>query len=183
MKPLFFANEKFSPLAGEKWVKYCEWAKIPLLTEVVSLDCLLCPRILLEIQDAHWPHIVNEDFPLSYFSNLDYLLKGVAHAPSRNILGLYRNPVAQIETKPAAGQFVFLGYDLIEEGTKISALTNCGGFPDVFGNHELNQFGLITGFARAHEVQQQLAARYPKKPHAQCERYAIWRLEESGGDN
>jgi hypothetical protein len=72
-----------------------------------------------------------------------------------------------------------VGYDLIEEQTQISALTNCGGFPDVFRNEELNRFGLIDNFERASKVRSLLVQRHPEEHHAQCEMYAIWRLNES----
>ena len=49
--PLFIATERFDPTDGENWQKYCEWAKIPALVEVVSLDALLCGRIIEEFQD------------------------------------------------------------------------------------------------------------------------------------
>jgi hypothetical protein len=71
-----------------------------------------------------------------------------------------------------------MGYDLIEEETQISAITNCGGFPDVFSNEELNRVGLISSFERAYEVRRLLAERHPEEPHAQCEMYALWRLNE-----
>ena len=74
-----------------------------------------------------------------------------------------------------------MGYDLIDDQTQVSALTNCGGFPDVFRNDELNRFGLIDEFNRAREVKTQLAERYPEEAHAKCEMYAIWRLNESKG--
>jgi hypothetical protein len=178
MTPLFVATEKFGPLDGERWQRYCAWAKIPGLTEVVSLDCLLCPRIISEIGEEDWGHIVCEDFRLNYFHHLDFLLKRIATVPRRNGLGVYRNPDTQIDTRPAVGDFDFMGYDLIEEQTQISALVNCGGFPDAFSNNELNQFGLIAGFERACEIQRRLAELHPEEPHAQCERYALWRLNE-----
>jgi len=178
MTPLFVATEKFGPLDFQGWEVYQAGAGIPGLVEVVSLDGSLCPRIIHEFLEEDWPHLVNEDFRLSYFYHLDYLLQRVAGIPRRNILGVYRNSEIHIEAKPAGGDFVFIGYDLIEEETQISALTNCGGFPEVFSNAELNQYGLITGFARACEVQRRLAELYPKEPHAQCERYAVWRLNE-----
>ena len=178
MNPVFVAREKFGPWDGEKWEKYIAWAKIPNLTEIVGLDSLLCPRLLNKIEDEDWSHIVNEDFHFSYFGDLDYLLKRVANIPRRNILGLYRNPNAPVQTPPAAGDFVFLGYELIEDQTQISALTNCGGFPESFTNDELNQFGLLKSFARACEIQRHLAKFNPEEHHAQCKRYAIWRLNE-----
>jgi len=177
--PLFIATERFDPSDGEKWQKYCDWAKIPGLVEVVSLDSMLCKRLINKIQDEDWLHIVNENFRLAYFYDLDYLMQRVQDIPRKSILGLYRNPELHIEVAPGPGVFGFVGYDLIEEQTQISALTNCGGFPDVFGNDELNHFGLIYSFTRACEVRRLLARSYPEDPHADCELYALWRLNES----
>jgi len=59
-----------------------------------------------------------------------------------NILGLYRESPRLIQfALPAREISSFVGYDLIEEQTQISALTNCGGFPDVSATNELNRFG------------------------------------------
>ena len=69
-------------------------------------------------------------------------------------------------------------YDLIEDMTEISGLSNCGGFPDVFANGELNQYGLLPEFRRAGEVRELLVIRHPDENHAQCEMYAIWRLAQ-----
>ena len=180
--PLFIAAERFDPTHGEKWRKYYEWAKIPALAEVVSLDTLLCRHIIKEFLDEDWQHIVCEDFRLDYFLHLDYLKQRIQGVPRRNVLGLYRNPEARITVAPASGDFCFVGYDLIDEETQISALTNCGGFPDVFRNDELNRFGLIDGFGRAREVRRLLAECYPDEAHARCEMYALWRLNESEPD-
>jgi hypothetical protein len=175
--PLFIATERFSPADGEKWRKYFEWAKIPQLTEIVGLDSMLCPRIATELSDEDWNHVVCEDFRLDYFLHLDYLKQRTEGISRKNILGLYRNSETHIVAPPAPERFCFVGYDLIEEQTQISALTNCGGFPDVFQNHELNRFGLIEDFERASEVRYQLLERHSEEPHADCELYAIWRLE------
>jgi hypothetical protein len=180
--PLFIATERFDPSDGEKWQKYCEWAKIPGLAELVSLDGMLCKHLIKEFNDEDWNHIVNEDFQLDYFYHLDYLLRRVQTAARRNILGLYRNPKTHIADAPGLGDFNFMGYDLIEKQGSTSALTNCGGFPAVFSNDELNSFGLIEDFDRALVVRRSLAERHPEEPHAQCELYAIWRLNEEDLD-
>ncbi len=176
--PLFIATERFDPSDGEKWEKYIAWAKIPALVEIVSLDSLLCPRLIDGPEAEDWQHIVCEDFRLDYFYHLDYLKQRIQDIHRRNLLGLYRNPEAHIVAAPGPGDFDFIGYDLIEEQTQISALTNCGGFPDVFRNDELNRFGVIASFARACEVRRLLAEHHPQEAHAQCEMYAIWRLNE-----
>jgi hypothetical protein len=178
MTPLFLATEKFTPSDGARWQSYIEWAKIPNLVEIVSLDAILCPRIGSELVGEDWNHVIQENFRLDYFRHLDYLLQRVAGVMRRNILGLYRNPASHIDTAPADGPFVFVGYDLIEEQTQVSALTNCGGFPDAFSNDELNDCGLISVFFRAQEVRNSLLEQNPQDPHAACEMYAVWRLTE-----
>ena len=178
-EPLFIAGERFGPTDGEKWLKYFEWAKIPALKEVVSLDNCLCAHLVNnDLTDEDWNHIVNADFRLDYFLHLDYLLNRISDIKRRNVLGLYRNPESHIEIAPAAGNFHFAGYDLIEEQTQISALVNCGGFPKAFSNEELNPFGLISEYRRASEVKKLLVEKHPEESHADCELYAIWRLDE-----
>lgn len=176
--PLFLATERFDPSDGESWEKYINWARIPNVVEIISLDGSLCPHLIKEFTADDWNHIVNENYRLDYFYHLDYLLSRVAGIKKRNILGLYRNPINHITTPPESGDFEFKGYDLIEDATQISALTNCGGFPDAFSNDDLNPFGLITEFTRAVEVQRLLKEKYPDDDHADCELYAIWRLKE-----
>lgn len=177
--PVFIATERFDATDGEKWDWYFEWAKIPRLTELVGLDSTLCPRAINEFTDEDWNHIECEDFRLSYFHQLDYLKRRVQGLSRINVLGVYRNPAIHITIPPASAPFSFIGHDLIEEATHISALNNCGGFPDVFRNDELNQFGLLENFARATEVRRHLRERHPEEAHADCELYAIWRLNES----
>ena len=176
-EPFFIATERFDA-TDKAWLKYFEWAKIPGLLEVVGLDGSLCNPIIGELLDEDWNHNVKADYQTQYFCHLDYLLNRVQAVKRRNILGLYRNPEAHLIKAPGAGDFRFMGYELIEEQTNISALTNCGGFPDAFSNEELNYCGLISEFERAKEVKRLLVEKYPEEAHADCEMFAIWRLNE-----
>jgi len=141
---------------------------------------LLCPHVVKELRGEDWHHIVCEDFPSRLFlpSGLSERADSgcFSQETSWDSIGIPR--LIQFAA-PAQGDFKFVGYDLIEEQTQISALTNCGGFPDVFSNNELNRFGLIDRFHRACPVRRLLAGRHPEEPHAQCELYAIWRLDET----
>lgn len=74
------------------------------------------------------------------------------------------------------GRFKFLGYDLIEEGSGVSALTNCGGFSAAFENNMLNSVGLLPTYAQAKIVQKSLHLHYPDEIHAFCDMWAIWRM-------
>jgi hypothetical protein len=175
MKYLYIANEKFTPRDAESWAKYIGWSKLTHLSEVVSLDPMLCPPILNEIKDEYWPHIANEDYLSNYFIDLSYLLSQFADTSKFNILCLVRNPDAQ-PAAPGNSNYEFLGYDLIDTEQSASALTNCGGFSDVFLGSELTTTGLLPTHKRAVEVQSQLRLLHPEERHANCNVWAIFRV-------
>jgi hypothetical protein len=124
------------------------------------------------MKHGYWPHIANED--CRFFTDLAFLVEQISNIPKRNLLGVYRNPPT-LPPSPGPATFEFLGYDLVEVQGSISALTNCGGFPDVFDNAELSLKGLLTSHARACEVQSHLRLKHPEEPHADCHVWAIFR--------
>ena len=176
MVPWFLATEPFTPAAGETWEKYVEWSGLTQLKEVVSLDGMLCPRILHDMKGEYWPHIVNENFLLDFFVDFGFLMAQVAHIESKNVLCVFRDPLQPPQAPPCA-DFQFLGYDLLDRECAASALTNCGGFPAVFANSELSPVGLLPDFERTIEVQQQLRSLYPEERHADCRVWAIFRMQ------
>ena len=182
MHPWFIATERFTSGHGEAWAKYVAWSGLKHLDEVVSLDPMLCPTILPKIKDEYWPHIVNDDFMLNFFTDLDFLLEEVASVPEANLLCVYRNPSTPPMPYRGAVPFEFLGYDLVDTGGSASALTNCGGFPDVFSNDELSSQGLLTSLSRAIQVQSELRTRHPEHHHADCHVWAISRATVRGVD-
>jgi hypothetical protein len=109
-----------------------------------------------------------------YFLDFDFLLKQVAAIGKRNLLCMFRNPT-QRPVAPAVADFEFLGFDLVDVHDTASALTNCGGFPDVFANSELSRFGLLPDFNRAVDVQTVLRSLHPQDPHANCHLWVIFR--------
>ena len=175
MEPWFIATKPFGPGDGDAWTNYVAWAGLPQLHELVSLDESLCPTVLPDLPDRYWPHIVNEDFMLRYFRDLAFLLNQVDHVAARNVLCVYRDPPVHPASPPA--NFRYLGYDLVDVQGGVSALSNCGGFPDVFAGSELSGHGLLTNHARAVHVQASLRERHPGKSHADCHCWAIFRLE------
>src|SRR5262249_8959065 len=173
MQPWFIATECFTAQGGEAWEKYIAWSGLRHLDEVVSLDPMLCPTLLPEIKAEYWPYIVNEDFMLTFFVDLEFLRKQLADIRERNLLCVYRNPP---RPAPPYKGFEFLGYDLVDVQGSASALTNCGGFPDVFANSELSSKGLLTSHDRAFQVQADLRAKHPEEHHADCHVWAISRV-------
>jgi|SRR4029077_18983477 hypothetical protein len=177
MKPWFVATEPFDPRDGAKWQKYIEWSGLTQLVELFSLDPILCPPVLDDVKDEYWPHIVNEDFMLAFFLDADFLRQQVANIQHKNLLCVFRNPSEP--PIPPDGSFEFAGYDLVDVQHSASALTNCGGFPDVFSNSELSTIGLLPNFNRAVEVQTLLRQRHPEEHHAKCHLWAIFRERPS----
>jgi hypothetical protein len=148
------------------------------LTELVSLDSSLCGPVVREIVDDDWAHIVNADFMLHLFTDLDYLVRRVGDLRGRNLLCVYRNPASHPEAPVTSNfRFAFEGYDLVEVGGGTSALVNCGGFPEAFSNDELSVHGLLSSLDRANEVQHSLRQHYPDEPHASCNVWAIFRAD------
>lgn len=177
MQPLFIATRKFDPSCGKKWDDYVIWTGLSHLNEVVSLDILLCPTVLPEILDIYWEHITNKNLMLNYFRNLDFLLNQIEGMSNKNILCVYRNPELNFSFATSHTEFNLLGFDLIELGTGISAISNCGGYPDVFENSELSRQCLVTDHLRAIEIQSTLRALHPADSHANCDIWAIFRME------
>ena len=175
--PLYIVTERFDPGRGTDWDKYVDWSGLTQLREVVSLDSILCPKVIDGILAEDWEHIVNADFMLDYFTDLEYLIQRAGSLEGRNLLCVYKNPDA--DAKPSDARFALEGYDLVDVMGGISALTNCGGFSLAFANSELNQVGLLSTLDRADSVRSALMSNYPAEPHANCDVWAIFRANHS----
>ena len=71
--------------------------------------------------------------------------------------------------------FVFCGYDLVEEATAISAITNCGGSFTSIPYDKLTEYGLLPTYKDAVLTQCALLEEDPDEPHADCVICKIWR--------
>jgi len=179
MQPFFIATETFTPRNSDAWSNYVAWSHLTQLTEVVSLDPLLCRTVLPDIQDEYWPHIVNENFMLHFFVDLDFLIQQLPTTGEFNLLCVFRNP-DRPPPYPLPSGFEFLGFDLVDVEGNASALSNCGGFPDIFDNGELSSKGLLTSYSRAIQVQSYLRDQHPEEHHADCHLWAIARSIVAG---
>jgi|SRR5215468_5663053 len=175
MKPWFIATEKFDK-TDSGWDKYIDWSGLKQLDEVVSVGSL-CGTVLPDIKSDYWGHIVNEDYMLNFFVDEEYLRGLVSHIQRKNFLCVFRNPEFHPSEKIPKG-FDFVGYDFVDKDADISALTNCGGFPDAFSNDELSVKGLLTSFDRAKQAQADLRRLHPEDFHADCDLWAIFRSTE-----
>ncbi len=175
----YTANERFGPWDGESWRTYVKWSGLTQLGEVL-FDGILCPRLVSLDCDEDWNHNLHEDFEIDLFWDEAYLRTKLTHLTNWNLLAVARNPATDPKDWAPEEGFQFVGSDLVEIGGGISALTNCGGFPDVFSNSEISSVGLIPEWHRAIEIQSKLATAHPREPHAQCDVWSIWRWQPPG---
>ena len=155
MPVIYSAVKRFDPACGESWTKFIEWSRLTQLREVVSLDCILCPSVIVidALTAEDWQHNVNENFKCHLFHDLEYLLGKLAGTNRVNVLAMMQNPTAADLGSFADRQFLFRGFDLVELQTGISALVNCGGFPKAFAPTDLSDCGLLFDHAKALSAQ------------------------------
>lgn len=166
--------QRFDPSQPDSWKSYIEWSGLRHLSEIVSLDCCLCPPALREFEQEDWQHAVYSEFVTAVFDSAQYAEARVAVGSDRSrlqLLALMREPDELVDLQG----FQCLGFDLIEEATAISALTNCQGFEGAFTAADLNRYGLIDELERALQVRARLKELYPDEHHADCAVWALWR--------
>jgi hypothetical protein len=177
MRVGFRLVERFDPNWGRSWDRYIEWSKLDHLREVVGLDCSLCPAVLRDFSDEDWKHIVYAEYLPAIFDDCEYLFSRISSSINREsvqLIAVVREP-EPVDLQAVLPGFEWLGFDLIEESTSISAVTNCGGFDGGFSNRDLNACGLVPDLERTRQIRGRLLALYPEEPHADCAVWAIWR--------
>ena len=165
---------QFGPQNGTAWTRYLEWSKLNQITDFCSLDSILNNSVFTPSTAKDWDNCVNEDFKTDLITNLEFALHVQRNALQSRIFGVTIDP----RSAPSHEHFdQFLGYDIIDGYCDVSLLTNCGGFPDVFSNDLINQFGLIGDITIAYEVRDNLRNKYSTDSHAKaCEVWAVYRV-------
>ena len=170
MSPIFIACRKFDPHCGEAWSSYIAWSGLQQVTELVSLDNILCPLIIQELIEEDWEYNVHANNRVYFFRDYQYLKRRIAYdASQHNLLGIFERPT---QTPAAMDAFTFCGYEIWDSHESISVLTNCGAFPDVYSPAELNQFGLLTDLAHANRIAETIRNTHWADDH--CRDCHVW---------
>jgi hypothetical protein len=172
----YTAIEIFDPSTSEAWAKYIEWSGLDHLKEVISLDSMLCPSLIEGLTAEDWDHKVYEDIFHDLFRDLSYLLRRIRPRGRYQIVATIREPSREAITDFSDERFGFKGYDLLEDQTRVSALTNCGGFDLAFSKADISDCGLLWEHEKAYDVRDALLRHYPEESHADCAVWALWRL-------
>lgn len=167
---------------GMSWEKYIEWAGLPHLTELVSLDGML-NEVLVEPDhnsEDDWKHIHTFNiYETGFFTTPDFVLKKMVPADKFNLLAVVIEPVEDCKNLAIDG-YEFVGYELLDQEFGNSALSNCGGFEETFSSTDLNDKGLIDDFRKAYDIKKRLLENNPEEHHADTNVIAVWRHKTIG---
>lgn len=144
---MYFKADRFYP--DDKYFEYNRYLKGK--KEIVSYDCgIFDLEGIIEL-------------------NLDSIEKGF------QIIAIIINPENNVDCD-IDNRFEFCGYDLCEDGTSISSITNCGcEFDKAIDYLLLNKYGLFSDYNIAIETQKKLMELYPEESHATCQLIKIYR--------
>jgi hypothetical protein len=163
--------------SGILWAKYIEWSRLTQLTELVSVDSMLNEDLVESDRNnsKDWNYIViDKYFETGFYTSLNYILSKVSNIKKFNLLAVVIEPDQRCETV-SLEDFSFVGYDLLDKDYSVSALSNCGGFDEIFLPTDLNQFGLIEDYDKVYEIKSRLLENNPNEHHADTNVIAIWR--------
>ena len=143
----YFGADRFFPNGNFK--EFNAW-KIDC-EEIVSFDC--CLHEMYEIESP--------DSPL--------------RPDTQQIIAVIPRPNSEPVEQMSNRGFTFCGYDLVEEDTTISSITNCGGGFTSVPYKKLTEYGLLPTYRDAVLTQLALIEEDPDEPHAYCMICEIWR--------
>ena len=119
--------------------------------EIVSFDCCLYEMYEIESHDSPLSPDTQQIIAVILRPNLE--------------------PIEYMETRG----FTFCGYDLVEEETLISAITDYGGGFNSIPYEKLTEYGLIPTYKDAALAQLALVEEAPDESHAHCVVCEVWR--------
>ncbi|GAB5407127.1 MAG: hypothetical protein Aurels2KO_53580 [Aureliella sp.] len=177
---LYTLRERFTANLQRRFDDYRTFSGFHHITELVTLDSMMCPDLVAEMRAEDWKHNVQEDFRTGLFRDADYLLRRQPLDASKHQL------IAALESPPkhapVPNGFAVCGHDIVDSYFGNSTLTNCGPIPEAFEPNEINELGLIDDRDRAFAIRDTLRKLQPEDPHlGACEVWSLARRLPDGG--
>lgn len=169
---LFTARQRFTTSQIEEWDSYTKFSGFTRITELVTLDYILCPDLIDDLIDEDWSYNVQADYRITWFTNLAYLRQRVSWRKGQDqLLAILEQPQHIHEVLP---DFEFCGFDIVDDEDGNSVLTNCGQFPEILNPSDVNQLGLLSDLDHANAIAAQIRDAFPNEPH--CCNCRIWQI-------
>ena len=160
---LFTLRERFTSEMKERFDGYRSFSGFGHITELVTLDSVMCPDVITELRTEDWDHNVHEDFRTELFRDADYLLtRQKLDASMHQLIAALESPSA---TDAVPFGFTLCGHDIMDSHFGISTLTNCGPIPQAFIPSDVNDFGLIDDREKAFAIRDTMRRLQPDDAH------------------
>ncbi|MHB8860935.1 MAG: hypothetical protein ACYC6N_00920 [Pirellulaceae bacterium] len=176
---LYTIRERCTPETLEGWEEYLAFSGFKHITELVTLDSIMCPDIITDLVDEDWSHNLQEDCRITFFRDSEYLMDRQPLDPSRHqLLAILECPDRSKSVPPG---FTRCGFDIMDSYLGNSTLTNCGPIPEAIDPSAVNTFGLLSDGETAIEVRDKMRRQRPVDPHlGDCEVWLIARRLPDG---
>lgn len=173
---LFTIRERCTTTSHPRFDDYRVFSGFHHISELVSLDSMMCPDLIDELRADDWEHNVHEDFRTQLFRHANYLLSRQELDPSKHQL------MAVLESPPEEfaipSGFAICGHDIMDSDFRHSTLTNCGPIPEAFLPADVNEFGLIDDRDQAFAIRDKMRSLQPDDPHlGECEVWLLARFQ------
>jgi len=173
----YTAIERFDHDNGERWSGYVRWLGRSDLLGVISLDAGICPPVVHAESGDDWQFVVQQEFMLDFFTDLDFVRRRAAKSSRRyHVLAVARNPTAEEVAGFADARFQLAGFDVVDAQFTKSALLNGSRFPGVLSISELSrESALVPARERAFAIRDALERRHPDPRRVPWQAWGIWR--------
>ncbi len=71
---LYTIRERLTAIPEQRLADYRAFSRFHHITELVTLDSMMCPNVIDDLRTEDWEHNVHEDFRTELFRDVDYLL-------------------------------------------------------------------------------------------------------------
>lgn len=165
-------RERFTADQPQRLDGYRTFSGFHHITELVTLDSIMCPDLIDELNTEDWEHNVHEDFRTELFRDAEYLLaRQPLDGSKHQLIAALECPSTEFAIPSG---FKICGFDIMDSYFGNSTLTNCGQIPEAFKPTEVNKFGLIDDRDRAFTIRDTMRKLQPDDPHlGDCE---VWLL-------
>ncbi len=169
---LYTIRQRCTPETLEGWEGYIAFSGFTHITELATLDSMMCADIITDLVDEDWSHNVQEDYRITLFRDAEYMLNRQPLDPLRHQLFAILECPDGTESVPIG--FTPCGFDLMDSHLGNSTLTNCGPVPEAFDPSTVNTFGLLPDLVTAMKVRDRMRRQRPGESHfGDCE---VWLL-------
>lgn len=168
---VFTARQRFTQ-SQFGWHNYIKFSGFTHITEVVTLDSILCPDLIAHPITEDWSHNLQANYRITWFTNLTYLRQRITWRRGQDqLLAILEQPTHRHELPPG---FKFCGFDILDGHDSNSVLTNCGPFPDIFNPSDVNTLGLLPDLNQANTIAATIRTEFPDEPHGHNCR--VWQI-------